>query len=258
MKENNKGSMIILTVIGIATLLIAVIGATFAYFTVTVKYKTPPSEVVVESNTMVIEYDSTNNIEYRGAIPGRPEESANNKLRFKVTSDNDMMTSTKYDVYLKITKNEFANEKNMENLVFYLYETSVGKSKGTDGEIINSTEGTMYAKKTEDYEFKGIEALDENKITGVKKIGVIPTDTDPVTNASTCELSEDKTACMLKISDGAILGNQGASDEWYFEVWVKETGEEQNYDQGKVFKASVEIVPHDLTEITNEKDLVNP
>ena len=32
MKENNKGSMIILTIIGIATLLVAVIGATFAYF----------------------------------------------------------------------------------------------------------------------------------------------------------------------------------------------------------------------------------
>ena len=66
MKENNKGSMIILTIIGIATLLIAVIGATFAYFTVTVKYKTAPSQVEVKSNTMVIEYEALNNIEYYG------------------------------------------------------------------------------------------------------------------------------------------------------------------------------------------------
>ena len=257
MKENNKGSMIILTVIGIATLLIAVIGATFAYFTVTVRYKTTPSVVDVKSNTMVIEYESYNDIVYEGAIPGRPEEGANNKLRFKVTSANDMMTSTKYDVYLKITKNEFANSKNMENLVFYLYETNVGKSLLNTNRV-DSTEGSLYALKTEDYEFKGIEALEENRITGIKKIGVIPTNTDPTANAETCDLSDDGTACMLKISDGAVLGNQGASDEWYFEVWLKETGDEQNYDQGKLFRASIEIVPHDLQPETNEPDLVNP
>lgn len=256
MKENNKGSMIILTVIGIATLLIAVIGATFAYFTVSVRYKTTPSVVEVKSNTMVIEYESYNDIKYEGAIPGRPEEGTNNKLRFKVTSATDMMTSTPYDVYLKITKNEFANSENMENLVFYLYETSIGKSL-LDTNRKDSTAGSLYALTTEDYEFKGIEALEENRITGVKKIGVIPTKTDP----STCDvnsLSDDKTACMLKISDGAVLGNQGASDEWYFEVWLKETGEEQNYDQGKMLEASIEIVPHDLQPETNEPDLVNP
>lgn len=257
MKDNNKGSMIILTVIGIATLLIAVIGATFAYFTVTVKYKTPPSVVDVKSNTMVIEYETLNNIKYEGAIPGRPDEDTNNKLRFKVTSANDMMNSTKYDVYLKITKNEFANDENKENLVFYLYETKVGKSL-LDTNRIDSTMGTLYAKDKENYEFKGIEKLPENRITGIKEIGIIPNDTDPTNNSDTCEMSEDGTACMLKISEGAVIGNQGSSDEWYFEVWLKETGEEQNYDQGKIFEASIEIVPIDITEITNEKDLVNP
>lgn len=253
MRENNRGSMIILTVIGIATLLIAVIGATFAYFTVTVRYKTEPSEVVVESNTMVIEYETLNNIEYTGAIPGRPDESlTTNKLRFKVSSANDMMTSTPYDVYLKITKNEFVNDENMENLVFYLYETSVGKSKGTSGNLIDSVEGKLYASKKENYTFNG------TLITGEKEIGVIPNNTDPINDASTCIMSDDGTACMLKISENAVLGNQGALDEWYFEVWLKETGEEQNYDQGKKFTASIEIVPHDLSEITNEPDLVNP
>ena len=86
------------------------IGATFAYFTVTIRYVTPPSVVDVQSSTMVIEYDSSNNIEYKEILPGRPEESLKtNKLRFSVTSANNMMTTTKYDVYLKITKNEFAN-----------------------------------------------------------------------------------------------------------------------------------------------------
>lgn len=256
MKENNKGSIIILTIIGIATLLIAVIGATFAYFTVSVRYKTTPSEVVVQSNTMVIEYESYNDIKYEGAIPGRPAEEANNKLKFKVTSANDMMTKTPYDVYLKIRKNEFANSENKENLVFYLYESSVGKAL-VDKNRKDSTAGTLFALKTEQYEFKGIEALEENRITGIKEIGIISTNTDP----TTCDensLSEDGTACMLKISSGAELGNQGASDEWYFEVWLKETGEEQNYDQGKLFEASIDIVPHDLQPETNEPDLVNP
>jgi len=256
MKENNRGSMIILTVIGIATLLIAVIGATFAYFSVTVRYNEEPRDVVVKSSTMVIEYESTNSILYDGAIPGRPEEAANNKLRFKVTSDNNMLLSSRYDVYLKITKNDFVNDNNMENLVFYLEETTVGTSKGTDGNLINSTKGNLYAAKTDKYTFQGIEELEENRITGEKTIGVIPTNTDPVTNADTCNLTEDGTACMLKISDGAVVGNQGASDEWYFEVWLKETGVQQNYDQGKIFQASIEIVPLDI--YTNEPDLVNP
>lgn len=253
MRENNKGSMIILTIIGIATLLIAVIGATFAYFTVTINYKEEPRDVVVQSSTMVIEYESTNSIKYQGAIPGRPEEAANNKLRFKVSSSNDMLSSTRYDIYLKITNNEFLNDQNKENLVFYLYETKVGKSS-VDTNRIDSTAGTLYAETKEEYEFKGIEALEENRITGVKQIGVIPVNTDPVDNAETCELSEDGTACMLKISSGAVLGNQGASDEWYFEVWLKETGVNQNYDQGKLFEASIEIVP--LDTYSNEPELI--
>lgn len=257
MKENNRGSIIILTVIGIATLLIAVIGATFAYFTVTINYNTEPSEVVVESNTMVIEFESLNNIEYKGAIPGRPDDTlADNKLRFKVSSKNDMMTSTPYDVYLKITKNEFENEKNMENLVFYLYETSVGRSLGTDN-IINSVKGNMYATKTEDYLLNTTITDIGGSDTIPIKIGVIPNNTDPTT-CETTSLSDDGTACMVKISENAVLGNQGAVDEWYFEVWLKETGEEQNYDQGKKFNASIEIVPHDLSAITNEPDKVNP
>lgn len=257
MKENNKGSMIILTIIGIATLLIAVIGATFAYFTITVKYKTPPAEVEIKSSTMIIEYEALNNIKYESAYPGRPEESANNKLRFKVTSSNDMIENTSYDVYLKITKNEFINDQNKDNLVFYLYQTQVGTAK-VDENRKDSVAGSLYALTTEQYEFKGIEELEENRITGIKTIGVIPSNTDPVRNADTCELSEDGTACMLKISDGAILGNQGSTDEWYFEVWLKETGDNQNYDQGKFFQASIEIIPHDLDKVTNEPDLVNP
>ena len=43
MKDNNKGTTILLTVIGVATLLVAVVGATFAYFTAQVKYVTPPT-----------------------------------------------------------------------------------------------------------------------------------------------------------------------------------------------------------------------
>lgn len=255
MRENNKGSMIILTIIGIATLLVAVIGATFAYFTVTINYKTPPAEVEVKSSTMVIEYESLNNIKYENVIPGRPAETANNKLRFKVTSANDMMYASKYDVYLKIRKNDFVNNQNKENLVFYLYQTKVGESQGATNKI-NSTAGSLYADTKESYEFKGIEALEENRITGTKQIGVIPVNTDPEVNAETCQLIEDEdgTACMLKISNGAVVGNQGASDEWYFEVWLKETGTNQNYDQGKVFEASIEIVP--LDQYSNEPELI--
>lgn len=267
MKENNKGSMIILTIIGIATLLIAVIGATFAYFTVTVKYNDKPKDVVVQSNTMVIEYHSENSIKYEGAIPGRPEETANNKMRFSVNSTTNVLTATKYDVYLKITKNDFSlantdetNGTKYTDLVFYLNETNTTPGTNLDNnasvQVIPSIIGNLYSTKLEQYNFQGIETEESNKITGIKDVGVIPLNTDP-SNCAQDSLSEDGTACMLKISDGASLGNLGAKDEWYFEIWLKETGTNQNNDQGKFFEASIEIVPHEV-QITNEPDLANP
>ena len=112
-ERNNRGAMIVLTIIGIATLLVAVIGATFAYFTVTLEDKTKPENrpIQVETSTMMITFEQGNAIEYTGAIPGRPSlaiengdpvygslaDGKTNKLTFTLTSAPTMVLNAKYN-----------------------------------------------------------------------------------------------------------------------------------------------------------------
>ena len=275
MKNNNssKGSMIVLTIIGIATLLVAVIGATFAFFTASVKNKTAPSQIYTESGKMVIEFTSLNSIEYKGAIPGRPTwqegETPTNRLRFKVTSDNTMSLPTTYDVYLKITQNEFANEQNKENLLFYLEEINKTRTSSTQQDNILGTMSDNIKKLNFQnfYETKVISMLDESEISvgGTEEqrqnitIGVIPNNTDPTNNSNCVSATETEPAyCMLQISKNARLGDMGSANEWYFEIWLNETGTEQNYDQGKKFKASIEIVTTGDEKLSNQPELITP
>ena len=131
--ENNNGRGIFYGVMGVATLVVAIVGATFAYFTATVKYNDVPRDVVTVSGNMIVEFASKNKIDYTGAIPGRPavydKEGnllTNNRMQFKLTSGANMSVPTTYDIYLKITENEFLESKffgagsKKTNLVYFL------------------------------------------------------------------------------------------------------------------------------------------
>ena len=291
--NNNRGSMIILTVIGIATLLVAVIGATFAYFTAQINYNDKPKEVYIHSGEMIVQFDSKNSIDYRGAIPGRPDvydESGNfinkNRMQFTLTSGENMGVGTKYDVYLKITKNEFTQSNKLStgltNLVYYIeeFEDSLRgpQTTGTD-KIVNQL-GTIYTTSplmeykdatTNQGKFKrttinsmldsgitlNVGGITEPNEVGTVKIGTIPIKAQPSTTeddgfCTGTGMEKNGDACFLKISEGSVLGNYNSANEWYFELWLYETGDEQNYDQGKEFNASIEIVTHDLDKISNE------
>lgn len=271
--KNSKGSMIILTIIGIATLLVAVIGATFAYFTATVKYNDVPRDVVTVSGNMIVEFASKNKIDYTGAIPGRPavydEEGnllTNNRMQFKLTSGENMSVPTTYDIYLKITENEFLESKffgagsKKTNLVYFLKEVKMTDSKAEDtnkkpnvlGSITSSFDlltydkfnQTKYNSLLNDLEIITIGDQVENNTV---EVGIIPVTSD----IANCTKKDDDGVCMLKISENAVIGNYEAANEWYFEIWLYETGDVQNEDQGKRFKATIELET-DSPEISNE------
>lgn len=63
MKDNSKTNTLLLTVIGVATLLVAVIGATFAYFTAQVSGSEKTSTVKMNAGTLSINYKNGNAIE---------------------------------------------------------------------------------------------------------------------------------------------------------------------------------------------------
>lgn len=72
MEENRKGSnnTILLTILSVATLLVAIVGATFAYFTAIVTDGDKGSSVVIQTATLSIIYHDGNNLTASGIIPG--------------------------------------------------------------------------------------------------------------------------------------------------------------------------------------------
>lgn len=250
MKDNNRGSMIILTVIGIATLLVAVIGATFAYFTVTIKYETEPTPAVVQTSTMLIQFKTLNELRYEGAIPGRPSQSddptaqlVDNKLQFSLTSAPNMTVTNKYNVYLVIDDNDEGGQATTENdfvtdnLVYMMNQinrevSAAATTNGTPG--VAGVEVIDQNKKTTDL-------IIENNVSNTRDVGVIP--------------HELKAGDKILIGTGE-LGSHGTVDTWELEVWLKEVGVEQNEDQGKVLMAHIEVEPIDQLPVTYEPDKV--
>ena len=65
-QESGKG--IIFGVLGILTLIIAIMGASLAYFTATAM-DTDPEKIIVQAATVTISYDNGRNLEARDLIP---------------------------------------------------------------------------------------------------------------------------------------------------------------------------------------------
>lgn len=65
-----KGNTVLLTIIAIATLLVAVIGATFAYFSVTIVGNEQATSTIVKTATLGITYDSGQSINAENLFPG--------------------------------------------------------------------------------------------------------------------------------------------------------------------------------------------
>lgn len=210
MRRTGQGSVILLVVLSVAIIFIALIGATFAYFTVNLQITETEKHATITARTLVIEFASSNNIFYDWVIPGRPQwlegQIPSNKLNFSVTSPVDMKEKNGYDVYFNIETNTFVTN----NMVFYIKQNECIRKDGT-----GSKKGETVSQEFVYYDDHG-ETL---------KLGVIPAG----------------YVGRLKINGGAILGSIGCRDDWEFEVWLHEVGAEQNEDQGRLLKGSIEI-----------------
>ena len=69
--DETKSQSIFLSIIGIATLLVAIIGATFAWFSITVTGNENPSDIVITSGTLgQVSFVDGTNIEIQNLMPG--------------------------------------------------------------------------------------------------------------------------------------------------------------------------------------------
>lgn len=249
MKDNNRGSMIILTVIGIATLLVAVIGATFAYFTVQIQGNVTETTVQVTSSTMLVTFKKENDLSYTESIPGRPVNIDDNKLEFSLTSDTKLGTATKYEVYLVIDSNNFENNPTTKTpeLVYIMTQT-----EHTTNEPSSTNNGTAGAV--------GTPVLNSKENIVINQEGVEPYNLDVGLIPSVAYTVEDnkpeEEKTRIKIADGH-LASHGNKDTWVLEVWLKETQEQQNYNQGKTLNAHIDIVVTD-SFVSNEQKVTTP
>lgn len=255
--NNNKGSIIILTVIGIATLLVAVIGATFAFFTVNIRYKDKPSEVVTKSAVLgVIEFNRENDIEYTGLMPGRPGwesqaiNTTKNSLKFTVNSQKDTSVRNKYNVFFEIDENDFET-----NNVVYILNGIPGTSEGdkTDANG-NSLDSEMVKNCNDATEICGNGQYFTNSNYVMHQFEKDASGSKPDRPHKLGFIEAGKTGRVLIGS--STLGAHHATDSWEFEIWINEIGGEQNEDQGKTIKGKIVIDLVDPEPVTNEQEYV--
>ena len=128
--HENKTSVFNL-VIGIATLLIAILGATFAYFSATAR--SAENDVTVKSAYVSISYDGGTEIKASNLIPAT-ETVALTKYKKEVAAynpDTDGEIDTEYDIYANDVDRRCVDAKGKE--VCYVYQFSV-ESDGAVGD----------------------------------------------------------------------------------------------------------------------------
>lgn len=125
--NSGKGNMILLTVMSIATLLVAVVGATFAYFGALMKGNDSSPTFEVTSGTLSTEYNGDanviNGLVNQGEVIGTKEIT----ITGVVTGSNNF----KYEVMLDVTNNTYK-----EGELFY---TLISTNESNNGTTIAST-----------------------------------------------------------------------------------------------------------------------
>ncbi|MGM9848334.1 MAG: hypothetical protein ACI312_01110 [Bacilli bacterium] len=152
MEENNRGKGLFYGVIGVATLIVAIIGATFAWFTATANGNT---NTVVKTGTLSIEYVSSgegandvvdaSNLKpatteqvlaayKRGDCKFANEEAGATETICAFAKVNVKNTGSLYaniDAHFNITKNEYVDNKLMYSVFTIEPETLTGNAVGS-------------------------------------------------------------------------------------------------------------------------------
>jgi len=120
MEERRNGNTVLLTVIGVATMLVALVGATFAYFTATVNTTSQQTVSVTTKSVTALEYKSNGAISLLNAVPGR---SANSTF---TVENKDTSVAQSYDLTFKVDGNTFNNTNGSNQLLVTITVASTG------------------------------------------------------------------------------------------------------------------------------------
>ncbi|MDE5630940.1 MAG: hypothetical protein K2G03_05445 [Bacilli bacterium] len=126
--RNEKGNIVLLTVISVATLLVAVAGATFAYFSATMPGSESPTTIEVTGGTVFVECSGSSTIS--GPQTVQPNASLG-KRTLTVNGNVTGSTNLNYDAKLIVKNNTYADGE----LVYTITSTNTSNN----GSTISST-----------------------------------------------------------------------------------------------------------------------
>lgn len=205
--SEGKNNTVMLTIIGIATLLIAVVGATFAYFSAQLTGTDNEKEYTVRSATVGTEFNGGADITATGIYP-KAEAWGTKTFSIKTTATKGV--STKYKITLVIDDNDTTEDATISDGAGHVKRFQANALSYT----LTATEANAASKGT-------MPTANETQIA------------DP---------SKD-----IVFGDATIYGNdtQEVTQTYTLSMFFKDTGEDQNANQGAQFKGHIAI-----TEIT--------
>ena len=201
--SEGKNNTVMLTIIGIATLLIAVVGATFAYFSATLTGTNNEKEYTVRSATVGTEFNGGVDITATGIYP---KEEAWGTKTFSIKTTSTKGLSTKYRISLVIDDNDTTADTTISD--------GAGHVKRFQANALSYT----------------LTAIEANAATK----GTMPT----ATETKIADPSKD-----IVFGEATIYGNdkQEVTQTYTLSMFFKDTGTDQNANQGAQFKAHIAI-----------------
>ena len=201
--SEGKNNTVMLTIIGIATLLIAVVGATFAYFSATLTGTNNEKEYTVRSATVGTEFNGGVDITATGIYP---KEEAWGTKTFSIKTTSTKGLSTKYRISLVIDDNDTTADTTISD--------GAGHVKRFQANALSYT----------------LTAIEANAATK----GTMPT----ATETKIADPSKD-----IVFGEATIYGNDAVevTQTYTLSMFFKDTGTDQNANQGAQFKAHISI-----------------
>lgn len=201
--SEGKNNTVMLTIIGIATLLIAVVGATFAYFSATLTGISDEKEYTVRSATVGTQFNGGADITATGIYP---KEEAWGTKTFSIKTTSTKGVSTKYRISLVIDDNDTTADETISD--------GAGHIKRFQANALSYT----------------LTAIEANAATK----GTMPT----ATETQIADPSQD-----IVFGEATIYGNDAieVTQTYTLSMFFKDTGTDQNANQGAQFKGHIAI-----------------
>lgn len=130
--EKGNGSTVLLTVVGVAALMVALVGATFAYFTTNIQNDATQSINLWTTPPVGLSYQASNSIALEDIVPGASATST-----FSVTNPETSTINQSYDLYLVVDEDELVNTEGDGQLVVTASDGNEASTMSEDGTLMN-------------------------------------------------------------------------------------------------------------------------